>query len=666
MTFDVRNRKLFEAITSFDDELKAAIFTTYNFDGAYFEGKLLPALLDVRADDQEDEKVTAIDLIHKLKQTAIVVVADGRANKADKTKNLYGYDQVTIFKGTQHAKIFLLQFSNAFRLIIGSANLTEKGLHKNKEVYVEIDIDQESEHLPILNDTLEFLEAMSSATEERFHKVLNGMKLQAERLSKSFKLERPYGARFVGITPEKGKLNFAILIKDFLKEFGMEGTAKERVDELYILSPFYEEPKSSKKGESNSLLANEYFALKGDHPRYPSVYIYPPTSGDNITTPFPVGSYRELAEKLGDKFLVFQNSEITSEDNNDIRRFPHSKLYAVTNDPHYTMLVLGSSNFSPSGFGQRSRGKNNWEANVSLFTTTKNNSTLRKIFPKDKYIDDSIWMNWQPPTDQALENPDVTSDDLIVLTDAVYQKGKLSLTAVNDDHSKYTFKVGNLPVSPIWTGFKGVLDGPIQHLSVEVRDKEDKLIQDLPIFFSDYDGIPIEMEISPEEMVNWIESRYLYKRHQPLSRLLGSNKKSPKLNLTQVSTDEYLMYRVKTFNNLVAKIYDKLYAQRDHFKQVEYHLTGQFGLIKCIERYLDIKEDLESEVFSVYQAVEVISSVLAAFEGAQVKESVEVAQRFWAEASQILKLFKPKSGAHDQLIEYIEQLSILADKVLVA
>lgn len=670
MTFDIRSRKLFEAITSFDEELKAAIFTTYNFDGPYFEGTLLPALLDVRADDDEDQKITAIDLMHKLNQTAIVVVADGKVNKAEKRKNLHGYDLIPIFSGTQHAKIFLLQFENSFRLIIGSANLTEKGIHQNKEAYVELDINEESANWPVLRDTLEFLQSLSSAAINRFDKVLNGMRAQLERLSKGFQQERPYGVRFIGITPDKGKLSFAPLLKDFLQEFKMEGTAKERVDELFVLSPFYEEQNSTSKGELNSLLANEYFALKGDHPRYPSVYLYPPTIGDNITTPFPVGAYRQLAEKLRDKLLVIQNPEITTEEKKEHRRFPHAKIYAVTNESFFTMLVLGSSNFSPSGFGQRSRGKNNWEANLSLFAASYNNSTTKQLFPKKPRIAEQIWTKWEQPTGEADENPDETSDDLIVLTDALYRKGKLHLKALEGSTGTYTFKVGGVRVEPKWSGLDGVLDGPIQHLSIEVRDAEDRLIQDLPIFFEDTEGLPIEVQISPQEMVNWIESRYLFKRHLPLSMIieadrLKSKKKSQNTDPTQVSTDEYLMYRVKTFNNLLVKIYERLTAQRDHFKQVEYHLIGQFGLIKCVARYLDSDVSKDSEVFCVYQAVEVVSSVLAAFEGAQIKDSLDIAKIFWAEARQLLESFKPKSSADDQLREYIERLKQLADRVLV-
>ena len=671
MSFNRRSRKLFDALTNFDEDLIAAIFTTYNFDGKYFEGVLLPKLLGVRIDEQEDERIAVIDIMHKLAQTDIVVVADGRVNKSQKVKNLYGYDFVPVFEATQHAKIFLMQFENSFRLIIGSANLTESGLHKNREVYVEIDIDEDSSDWPLLNSVLDFLQSMSKSNGAKFDRTVSGFRAHASKLSKNFKPSPEYGVKFVGIEPEQGKLSFAPLLKQFFKEFKIEGKTEQRVDELYVLSPFFEEEKAGAKSDGlNSMLAKEYLELKGDHPRYPSLYLYLPTRGENITTLFPQVSYTKLSEHLKDCFIVFENPEVVTIEKKEQARFPHGKLYAITYHPNYTMTVLGSSNFSPSGFGQRSKGDNNWEANIAIFTPTVDKSTLKAMFPKDQEIDDDIWMRGELVTEDHFENPDATSDELVVLVDATHKDGKLYLRSLIDGQKQFKFLVGQIPIKPEWKGLEGVVTEKLQGVGVEVRDSEDKIIQDLPIHFTDGTGIPIDLSVSSQDMVNWIESRYLYKRHMPLSMLLEKFKqKSPsrkgQLAADQISTDDYLIYRVKTYNNLVARIFDHLYAQRDHAKRVEYHLLGKFGLINCVSEYIESAQKTEIEVFSIYQAAEVISSVLAAFEGATVHESLAVVREFWAQSQKMLKAFDPKSPGASQLKEYISELNAFANKILV-
>lgn len=672
MSFNRRGRKLFDALTQFDGELVAALFTTYNFDGQYFETTLLPKILGVRVDDDEDERIAAVDIFHKLSQIDVVVVADGKVNKANRVKNLYGYDFIPVFGATQHSKISLLQFEDGFRLIVGSGNLTESGLHRNREIYVEIDFTEESADWKLLFSVLDYLDVMSAANDNRFSRVAAGFRKLAEKLSSDSDVEPNMGLRFVGVTPDNGKLSFSALLKQFFREFDIRDTGGQRVDEIFILSPFYEaEIKNRNSDGANTLLSKEYYDLKGDQRLLPHLYLYMPVRGENISTLFPQVGYSKLLETLGDKLIIFKNPETMIVDKREQVRFPHGKLYAITNWSKYVMTVLGSSNFSPSAFGKRSRGLNNWEANIAFFVPEYSKSALKAMFPEDNEIEDEVWTTQELVEEDCLEDPDCALDELVVLVDAVYKDGKLKVESNINDVSQFKYLVGQLHVDINWIGRKGTFEGKVSSTSIEIRDENDVLIQDLPIHFDGEADLPFSLTISSTDMSNWIESRYLCKRQLPLSALLEKFQRkearaSGRLSSVNVSTEDFLIYRVKVFNSLVTRVHEKILEQRDHAKRVEYHLIGKFGLINCIKEYVETAKTADLEVFSIYQAVEVASSVISAFDTTVSDDSLSILRVFWAQISDSLKGFQPQSEASIQIFSYIEELQMLVNRTLAA
>jgi hypothetical protein len=669
MSYNRRDRKLFEALTNFDGELMDAVFTTYNFDSAYFESVLLPKLLDVRSDDEEDARITAVDVMHKLEQKNVFVVADGKVNKTVK-KSLYGYHLLPVFEATQHAKIFVLRFEDSFRLILGSANLTQSGIHRNREFYVEMDLNADSEEWDVFFDVLKYLDSMSEALGGKMDTMLRSWRQAALKISEGYKLSGPASTQFVGISPSKGKLDLAGLLSGFFRRFQVDSERDQRVDELYVLSPFFEEDQSA-KDHKQTMLYSEYLRLKGDSRFYPNLLLYLPTSGENIITVFPRQSYARIVGEIQDRFVVAKNPDRRDEQE-ESPRFPHGKLYVVLNFRSYMMTVIGSSNFSPSGFGMRRRGKNNWEANIAFFNPRSEAREVKSLVPKEVKIPTDKWLNEELVPDHLENNPDENSDELIVLKEAVFKGGRLYLTSLDENPGAYLYAVAGASLRPEWSGMSAVIEGSsFKGVSVEVRDKEGQVLQDMPINFEDSTYVPEDLDISRSDLVEWIESRYLRGRHLPLSALLErlKIKRGPRETriLTQVSTEEYLIYRVKTFNHLVSKIYDSLMGSRAFPKRIEYHLTGRFGLLNCVEEYFaEAASDPEREVFYVYQAAEVAASVLGAFEGEVNPDTLCIVRAFWSGFLELSGRFESKSAGKAQLERYLAHLKTFAENILAA
>jgi hypothetical protein len=125
------------------------------------------------------------------------------------------------------------------------------------------------------------------------------------------------------------------------------------------------------------------------------------------------------------------------------------------------------------------------------------------------------------------------------------------------------------------------------------------------------------------------------------------------------------MYRVKTFNGLVAKIYDRLLEISNFPKRVEYHLLGKLGLIQCVKEYI-IKANQKNDysIFNFYQTAEVLTSVVSAFEKNQLQESNHILAEFSKQALIELEKFDADKSVIGQTNEYIKHLKTLVNDIV--
>ena len=114
------------------------ITSSFNFDPGFFEEELVGRFLCVES-SPADARPYLVERETRLGEVPVVVLADRRHVARTKTLawDLLG---VPVVNGCcQHAKVSVLAWKRAIRLIVGSANLTEAAYRSNLETFCVFD-----------------------------------------------------------------------------------------------------------------------------------------------------------------------------------------------------------------------------------------------------------------------------------------------------------------------------------------------------------------------------------------------------------------------------------------------------------------------------------------------------------------------------------------------
>ena len=114
--------------------------TTFEFDQEFFEIDFLPTLLELGAwDDRSWTSRIAVEKALAGLDAAAIFVDANRYRGRPQSMRIHVEPVNVGAEAKLHAKVFLCVHDQAVRLIIGSANLTENGYRKNREVAAVID-----------------------------------------------------------------------------------------------------------------------------------------------------------------------------------------------------------------------------------------------------------------------------------------------------------------------------------------------------------------------------------------------------------------------------------------------------------------------------------------------------------------------------------------------
>ncbi len=121
----------------------AVLATTFALDPDFFERNCLARFLEVSSVDEEsgsiEDIVSAVELHELLQKTSVTVLAD-RSAPAQRTSLLWDLLGCRVDGGLLHAKVALLLWDNATRVILGSANLTAAGYRRQIELGLAADL----------------------------------------------------------------------------------------------------------------------------------------------------------------------------------------------------------------------------------------------------------------------------------------------------------------------------------------------------------------------------------------------------------------------------------------------------------------------------------------------------------------------------------------------
>ena len=122
----------------------AALATTFTFSADFFAQDCLSRFLQLSTVSDEGDEFSVIAALleeeDRLNDAQVTVLID-RSSPAEKRNLRWDVLPVGIGTGLLHAKVAILMWERATRVIIGSANLTEAGYRRQVEAAVALDLD---------------------------------------------------------------------------------------------------------------------------------------------------------------------------------------------------------------------------------------------------------------------------------------------------------------------------------------------------------------------------------------------------------------------------------------------------------------------------------------------------------------------------------------------
>lgn len=144
---DISSRKLIDKIVSRPELglLRGLLTTTYELQPDFLEMDFLPSAFGLGAWDDRSW-TTRIALEKRLCEldAAVIITEARRYHGRPRSLRLAVQPAVTPRGSAMHAKVTLLLFDRGVRLIVGSANLTEQGYRRNREVVAVMTASQTS------------------------------------------------------------------------------------------------------------------------------------------------------------------------------------------------------------------------------------------------------------------------------------------------------------------------------------------------------------------------------------------------------------------------------------------------------------------------------------------------------------------------------------------
>ncbi|WHZ23060.1 MAG: hypothetical protein OJF47_002172 [Nitrospira sp.] len=363
------------------------IATTFTFSPAFFEEECLGRFLKVETAATEDGPVYLVEREEKLSQVACAAVLVDQHHCKGARSLRWDLHPVRPDRGILHAKISLLCWSRLVRLIIGSANLTEDGYRRNREVYGVVDFHEGSESpRPVLQEVLQYLRQTSDvAVADNESLPLQRMRRFLDRVQA---LSRSWGTTEDEHAREPVRVTTLLIgpgRPDLFTQLSSVWPGNSPPNSASVVSPFFD-PSEAQTNKPAASLWNimrkrgktevDYCVETEDHPNSKQLLARAPAS--------------LLATRPSRDSCSVAFSRLTTE----LERPLHAKQIWLK-DERWMLFLIGSSNFTSAGTGV---GKAiNYEANLAYLVD-------RDRAPHGTYAD----FERRFPAIQSISDPETT------------------------------------------------------------------------------------------------------------------------------------------------------------------------------------------------------------------------------------------------------------------
>lgn len=375
--------------------------TTFTFHSEFFEEQCLSRFARIESDRDEDGPVYLLEMEEKLSQLACAAVLVDQHHCKGSRSPRWDLLGVRTPAGILHAKIALLHWARHLRLIVASANLTEDGYRRNREVFGVLDYDEGSEApAECVHEIVAFLQEIVSETggeresppakrcRQFLSNVLSAVKLWATPAPPS---RSRVEIRTILIGPGRSSALDAIA--------GVWPVGRPQTAD--IVSPFFDPPAAANQPVPAlwQLLRQRREAEVRFHVTAEDV----PISGEVLL--HAPQSLRDAAPSACQAATTFHRLP------DEPLRPLHAKAIWLENDL-WAGYLIGSSNFTSAGLGVAA--KPNREANLFYLMHRVRNAVdyhaASPAFPESEPIPTDAELRWQP-----LDNEDESGDASVTL-----------------------------------------------------------------------------------------------------------------------------------------------------------------------------------------------------------------------------------------------------------
>lgn len=373
------NRKLINQLSPDPSlgRLMGILATTYEMQPEFFETDFLPTVLGLGAwDDRNWTSRIALEK-HLAELESASVLMDARPYRGRPRSLRVEVLPVPLTNGRLlHAKVLLSVYENAVRLIVGSANLTEPGYRRNREVVAVLtaSASRPVEAKLISEAILGLKELLSPWQSENVVELCQAAEDRLSQWKKDDAESQQWFAWSGGSTP---------LWKQFLNLWPQ----KEQVGKITIVSPFWSEEQPTgpvtrfiSELRSSGCLAEhaELHLLTEAAPDKQSTYKprLPETFHDFDPTAIGVRAFAVAVDPRVPPEEVSMGEEFIGS------RALHAKVVLLEGDQTY-LAYLGSANFTNRGWGFLPQAAAaNIEAGIILRAHGEDGTVLRSLIPQ--------------------------------------------------------------------------------------------------------------------------------------------------------------------------------------------------------------------------------------------------------------------------------------------
>lgn len=653
------------------------IATTFTFSPAFFEEECLGRFLKLETDATEDGPVYLVEREEKLSQVVCAAVLVDQHHCKGARSLRWDLHPVRLDRGIIHAKVSLLSWSRSVRLIIGSANLTEDGYRRNREVYGVLDYHEGAEApRRILQEILQYLRQQAGvAVAENDSLPLQRMRSfldQVEELSKAWGTTEEQHARVplrvVSLLTGPGRPDMFVQLSSIWPGGSPPHSA-------WVVSPFFDPPEAKTNEPAESLwnimrkrgtATVEYCVETEENPASKQLFARAPRS--LLTT-------RPLRDSCSVTF-----SRLTA----DLERPLHAKQMWLEDD-RWVLLVIGSSNFTSAGTGV---GKAvNYEANV-VYLFDKDHSPhgvysdFERRFPAIESISDAeTTLQFLPASDAGIDSAQDTvllptgflnatyrgtdkSQSEVILTFGddlpsgwqILDEQEMPLLIETEWHSvaspkSYSLAWKGRPPSGFWVTWAKATGNawwPINVASPSDLPPPDEL-RDLPL------DVLINILTSARPLHEALRG-YLKKKDR------ARDKESPSTSVDldphkRVDTSGFLLQRTRRFSWALSGLRSRLERPVSTDECLQWRISGPVGVMAVADALTrEAKTDDERTFLLAELALELTRVKPKSAPGSLSAHTVRKALRAAAHQLQALLLL-PANSRHGHLDQYLDRVS---------